>query len=95
MCWDEVENPPLIARILVRRGAGASYGDSLLGCEGAFDLDQNHGHVVVLVGGADEGLDFAENPLPQFAGVQMAVFRDDAAEAGVAEQVALACSWPR
>ena len=30
-----------------------------------FHLDQDHRHVVVLIGGADEGFDLAQDPLAQ------------------------------
>ncbi len=45
------------------------------------DLQQDHRHVVVLVGAADERLDLAQDPLAQLAGVEVAVLLDDAARA--------------
>src|SRR5258705_14999 len=51
------------------------------------DLHQDHRHVVVLVGCAHEGLDLAEDPLAQLAGVEVAVLLHDVAQALVAEQV--------
>jgi hypothetical protein len=45
----------------------------------------------VLVGGADEGFNFAQDALPQIAGIEVAVLRDQTPEARVAEQVSLVC----
>ena len=63
--------------------------------ERLLDLDQDHRHVVVLVGGADERLDLAQDPLAQIGGVEVAVLGDEPAEPRVAEQVALRGSSPR
>src|SRR5262245_37759644 len=52
-------------------------------------LHQNHRHVVVLVGGADERLDLAQDALAQVGGVEMAVLADQPAEPRVAEQIAV------
>ncbi len=46
----------------------------------AIDLHQDHRHVVVLVGAADERLDLAQDPLAQLAGLEMAVLLDDVAQ---------------
>ena len=48
------------------------------GDERLFDLEQDHRHVVVLVGAADERLDLAQDALAQLAGVEVAVLLDDA-----------------
>src|SRR5688572_9319148 len=56
--------------------------------KGRFDLQQDHGHVVVLVGGADERLDFAQDPLAQFTRLQVPVLFDDAAQPAFAEEIA-------
>ena len=46
------------------------------------DLDQDHRHVVVLIGAADERLDLAEDPLAQIGGLEMAVLaRSDCRDA--------------
>ena len=44
----------------------------------------------MLIGGADERLDLAQDPLAQLAGVEVAVLLDDAAEPRVAEEIASA-----
>ena len=59
------------------------------------DLHQDHRHVVVLIGGADERLDLAQDALAQLARVEVAVLLDDLAETSVAEEIALGCSSPR
>ena len=53
------------------------------------DLEQDHRHVVVLIGAADERLDLAQDALAQLAGVEVAVLLDDPAEARLAEQIAV------
>ena len=66
-----------------RRSHCDLFGDDLR------DLDQDHRHVVVLIGGADERLDLAEDPLAQLARVEVSVLFDDPAEPGVAEEIAV------
>ena len=63
--------------------------------ERGLDLQEDHRHVVVLVGAADERLDLAEDPLAQLARLEMAVLLDDPAQARLAEQIAFARSSPR
>ena len=53
------------------------------------DLDQDHRHVVVLVGRPHERLDLAEDPLAQLARVEVSVLLDDLAEPRVAEEIAV------
>ena len=67
----------------VRRQSGSAASNALI------DLQQDHRHVVVLIGAADEGLDLAHDPLAQLAGLQVSVLLDDAAETGLAEEIAL------
>ena len=55
---------------------------------GPVDLHQDHRHVVVLIGAADERFDLAEDALAQLAGLEMAVLLDDPAEPVIAEEIA-------
>src|SRR4249920_3323483 len=51
------------------------------------DLQQDHGHVIVLRGGADEDLDLAQDPLAQLLGRQMAMLFDDSAQPCLLETI--------
>ena len=86
-----IDPPVCIVRIATihEESDGASYCDSLLRRERPLDLDENHGHVVVLIGTADERLDLAEDAFAQLARLEVAVLRHQAAKAAVAEQIAL------
>ena len=84
-----------VRKMTTRSGIGVtpprvrSVGERLL------DLDQDHRHVVVLIGVADERLDLAQDPLAQLAGLEVAVLLDDPAEPRLAEQIAARRSSPR
>src|SRR3954466_7894539 len=67
----------------------ASYGESSDRCKRPIDLEQDHRHIVVLIGAADERLDLAEDALAELARFEVPVFLDNPAEASFAEQVAL------
>src|SRR3954469_6378947 len=62
-----------------------SYGEPPGRCKRPIDLEQNHRHIVMLIGAADEGLDLAQDTLAELARLEVSVFLDDAAEARLAE----------
>src|SRR3954462_10746246 len=53
------------------------------------DLEQDHRHVVMLIGAADERFDLAQDALAKLTRVEVTVFFDDPAQARLAEQIAL------
>ena len=53
------------------------------------DLQQDHRHVVVLIGVADKRLDLAQDSLAQLVRLEVAVLLHDPAETRLAEQIAV------
>src|SRR6478609_7827880 len=77
-----------VRKITTRSASGSSTSDRHARRHHQQDLHQDHCHVVVLVGGADERFDLAQDALAQLAGLEVAVLLDDRAEPIVAEQIA-------
>src|SRR4051812_21028717 len=73
----------------VIRGRRASDRNLVGGHERVVHFQENHRHVVMLVGGTDERFDFAHDALAQLPGVEVPVFLHDPAEARIAKQVTL------
>src|SRR5688500_11616981 len=69
--------------------AAASYRYPAGRRERMIQLQENHRHVVMLVGNADKGLDLAHDPLAKLAGVEVPVFVLAAAETAIPEVIAL------
>ena len=82
-------------RLAGRRAAIGRAHTAIRAATGSLDLHQDHRHVVVLIGAADERLDLAQDALAQLARLEVAVLLDDPAEPRVAEQVGVARSSPR
>src|SRR4051812_23312458 len=76
-------------KMTVRSLMSSSDGDPAGRDKCPIDLQQDHRHVVVLIGGANERLDLAHDALAELAGVEVAVLFDDSAEARFTKQIAV------